>query len=242
MELFRLDQGEGFKEFVHGADAARHDDEGVAVFDQERFPREKITHVHTGIQPGIDMLLMRQNDVDSNTATAGFLRPAIGRFHDAGSAAGHHREAQTGDFSGNLPCFLIPRMAFIQPGGAEYRDARAHKMEGAQAAEEVEENEPQGFDFLPSAVRPCDELSVRRSKHVTFAGGFCHGDGGRGSSRGSRGRIGRHARNSVAKRGRIATNDLVENLSVTTWPAPLIARARRRHSTTSGAHRLTLPD
>src|SRR4029077_14040385 len=89
-----LNQGERFKKFVEGADAAGHNHEGVGIFYQKRLANEKIMQPDTKIEIHVGSLLEWQLNVASNRPPSDLFWAAIGSFHDAWAAAGHHRESE----------------------------------------------------------------------------------------------------------------------------------------------------
>jgi hypothetical protein len=51
-------------------------------------------------------LLVRQFDVQADRRRLAGVRALVGRFHDAGAAAGDHREAGVGQFAGDFAASL----------------------------------------------------------------------------------------------------------------------------------------
>jgi hypothetical protein len=58
-----LNQGQHFEELIERAEAARHEDEGDAVFDETNFARKEIMKVDGDIGETIAPLFVRQLDV-----------------------------------------------------------------------------------------------------------------------------------------------------------------------------------
>ena len=55
-----LDEGQGFKEFIQGAEPAGKDNEGRGVADEHEFPCEEVPEGHGHVQIGIQRLLARR--------------------------------------------------------------------------------------------------------------------------------------------------------------------------------------
>src|SRR5438477_12598995 len=60
-------------------------------------------HPHAAVEIRVRRLLGRQLDVAANRAATDLFRAAVGRFHDAGSAAGHDGETQPRNCRAHLP-------------------------------------------------------------------------------------------------------------------------------------------
>ena len=140
LDLVRLDEGRRLEDFVQGAEAAGHGDEGVGVFHQHQLADEEVPEGHPAIEVGVGLLFLRQLDVAADGVAAGFFGAAVGGLHDAGPAAGHHREAGArqplADFAGQDVILMLGR----ESRRAEHRHARADEMELAEAAHDLEEN------------------------------------------------------------------------------------------------------
>src|SRR5437879_64017 len=90
LQLACLHQGEHFPKLVHGAETPRKDDERLGELREPQLAHEKV--VKLKIEPGTDVgvrpLLMGQFDAQTDGFAAGLGRAAVGRLHDAGTAAG----------------------------------------------------------------------------------------------------------------------------------------------------------
>ena len=94
-DLAGLDQGERLEQLVQRAEAAREDDEGRGVLHEHRLAHEEEVEVEAAWSTiGVGALLERQLDVAPDREAAGFAGAAVGRLHDAGAAAGDHRECR----------------------------------------------------------------------------------------------------------------------------------------------------
>src|SRR5207245_9820643 len=89
-ELAGLQQREHFPEFVHGAKAARKNNEGFGELREPELAHEKVMEVEAqlGADVGIRELLVGKLDGKADGLAAGFRSAAVGGFHDARAAAG----------------------------------------------------------------------------------------------------------------------------------------------------------
>jgi len=102
------------------------------------------------VDVGIRPLLVRQLDVAADRAPAHLLGPAIGRFHDAGPAAGHDRESPPRQPGAHLAAQFVVGMLGLEAGGAEHGDAGPDPVQRAEAPQELEED-PDGARQLEGA-------------------------------------------------------------------------------------------
>ena len=93
-ELFRLDEGEDLEELVERAEPAGKDHECLRQVREPELPHEEVVELE--VQPAGDVrvraLFERQPDVQADRLASRLVRPAVGRLHDAGAAAGAHDE------------------------------------------------------------------------------------------------------------------------------------------------------
>src|SRR6266851_3458208 len=117
-QLSRLQQGEHFPEFVHGAEAAGKNDERFGDLREPKFAHEEVVKIEAqlGADVGVGELLVGQLDGQADGFSAGFGGAAVGGFHDAGTAAGaNHKAARTraerkrpgGDAVGKFARFFV---------------------------------------------------------------------------------------------------------------------------------------
>ena len=62
-DFFSLDEDEGFKDFVHGSEAAGEDDEGLGVFDEHDFADKEVVEVYESVEVWVWDLLHGEFDV-----------------------------------------------------------------------------------------------------------------------------------------------------------------------------------
>lgn len=132
-----LDEGERLKHFIHGAEAAGHHDESIAVLQQKHFPNEEVFHRYPLIEVRIVGLLKRKFDVAADGAAIDVFGAAVSGLHDTGTTARDDGESEFGDGGAHLAGELVRRMVFLEACGAKHCDARADKVKGAEAVEEV---------------------------------------------------------------------------------------------------------
>ena len=118
-----LHEGEDFESFVHGAEAAGEEGDGVGLFDEVELAGEEVVEVDeffVAVDDFVCALLERETDVEAE----GFLAAgsALGGAHDAIAAAGDDHVIElahlAGEFLGGLECGIGGRGA----GGAEDDD------------------------------------------------------------------------------------------------------------------------
>ena len=187
--LTGLDEGEGLKHFIHGAEAAGHHDEAIAVFEEEDLADEEVFHRDPLVEVGVMGLLEGEFDVAADGAAVDVFGAPIGGFHDAGAAAGDDGETEFGDGGAHLAGELVGRVIFFEARGAEDGDAGADEVEAAEAVEEVANDFEEEAEFFEAAVGATDEVAVIDFAAVGFFGVFVFGGGGEG-----RGEDGRHGR------------------------------------------------
>lgn len=132
----RLHKREHFKEFIQCAEAARHKNEGNAVFDKANFAREKIMKVDGDIGIFVSLLFERQFDIQPNGFAFGFTRAAIGCFHDSGSAACDDGEVLFRQDFSKFHSDLVIRIGRRQARGPKDCDCRADSGHGFERVNE----------------------------------------------------------------------------------------------------------
>ena len=85
------------------------------VFHEHELADEKITEIAAGFHILVATLLVRQFDMQAHGLAPGLEGSLVGRFHDAGAAAGDDAEARVhqhaGDFFGVLVFLHVRRAA-----------------------------------------------------------------------------------------------------------------------------------
>lgn len=160
IEFIRLDKSQGFEQFVECAEAAGHDDEGVAIFDQHHFAHEEVAQGDMGIQVWIGVLFVRQFDIAGDGAAADIFGAAITGLHDAGASAGHDGESHFCGGRSHLTGQLVMRIIFLGAGGPKNGDAWADEMQSTEAAEHVPSDAHQGDGFFGARLGAGEEEPV----------------------------------------------------------------------------------
>ena len=88
-DFFGLDEDECFEDFIHGAEAAGHDDECFGVFDEHDLADEEVVEVNEAVEVWVWVLLHGELDVASQREPPRFSGASVGGFHDAWSSTGH---------------------------------------------------------------------------------------------------------------------------------------------------------
>ena len=143
-----LDQCQELADFIQGAKAAGHEDEGGTIFDEAGLAREEITERHREIDVGIGLLLEREHDIEADRASAGIMSAAVARFHNARAAAGNDCKAALCQKSSYLLGLFVGRMFGRSPGRAEDADRFAQRGQGLKGIDKVchdPENSPGVF-------------------------------------------------------------------------------------------------
>ncbi len=161
MNLFRLDQGDRFEEFVEGTETSGHDYKAVGVFQQQHFSNEEVPNVDRTVEVGIGLLFEGEFDVDSDTSPADILCAAIGSLHDPWTATGHDGESETSDCCCQFPRLLVVGIVFAQSRRAEDRDGRANEMKGAEPFYELRHHLERERQFTPSRLPSLQEPYFR---------------------------------------------------------------------------------
>ena len=134
MDLPRLDEGQRLEELVERAEAAREEDERLGRLHEHRLPGVEVAERHADVAVRVQVLLVRQLDVEADGDAARLLGAAVGRFHDARTAAGDNGEAGVDGKSSETPRVLVPGVALRRARRAEDRHARhADRLDGEEA-------------------------------------------------------------------------------------------------------------
>src|SRR5207249_745263 len=83
---------------------------------------------------------------------------AVGGLHDAGTAAGHHREASASQALTDLARLDVILMLGRETRRAEHRDTRTEEMKTAEAAQDLEEDAKGSSQFKTAFLRSLEEL------------------------------------------------------------------------------------
>ncbi len=128
--LAGLHQGQGFHQFVQGAEPSRHHHVGGGEFDEHHLAGEEMAECLADVLVGVGMLFVGQLDVEADAGGLAEVGPLVGRLHDAGASAGDDRKARVGQQTGDLLGEHIVGVVVGHPGAAEYGNRRA---DGGQA-------------------------------------------------------------------------------------------------------------
>ena len=96
VDLAGLDERQRLEQLVEGAEATGEDDERLRIFHEHRLAHEEVAEVGGQVDVGVDAGLVGQVDAQADRDALGFLGTPVGGLHDAGPAAGDHREALLG--------------------------------------------------------------------------------------------------------------------------------------------------
>ena len=115
----RLHQREHLEHLVERAKAAGEHDGARAVFDEHRLAHKEVAEVHAEVHVFVEPLLVRQLDTQANRLAVDARRSPVGRFHNAGAAAGDNRHAALGDLAADGACRLVDWVGLGRAGAAE---------------------------------------------------------------------------------------------------------------------------
>ena len=119
-----LDESERFEQFIQGAETPGHHHQGIALTQEEQFPREEITEVEqspfAAAHEWVRMLLEGEINIQADAVTA--TGAAVRRLHDAAPCTGHHLEAGLNSQTGHLFGQLVAGVVNGGAGGTEDRD------------------------------------------------------------------------------------------------------------------------
>jgi len=158
-DLARLREREGLEQLVEGAEAAGEDHEAARVAHEHDLAGEEVVELERYVAVGVAALLERQLDVEPDRAGTGVPRPAVGRLHDSGPAAGDDREPALTDEAGGLAREGVLGVVRGRPGRAE---------EGCRGADSGERVEP-GSQLVGDALEPV-LVGERRSDRRLLGG------------------------------------------------------------------------
>src|SRR5207249_8406260 len=102
-------------------------------------------------------LLEWQLNVASDRAAADFFCAAVGRFHDPGSAASHHREAESRNRRAHFSRQLVVRIVRLDTGGAKDGYARPHEMQHAKSVQKIPHHSEQRAKLREARARTFEE-------------------------------------------------------------------------------------
>jgi hypothetical protein len=103
-----------------------------------------------------------QFDVAPDAATAGFFRPAVCRFHDAGTTTGHDGETHVTGRRTHLAGELVVRVVLSHPGRSEDGDAGPGEMESAKATEHLSGDAKDRAEFTTTKPGTAEEETITR--------------------------------------------------------------------------------
>jgi len=114
-----LDQGQGFQQFVQGAEAPGHDHVGAGALHKHEFAGEKVAKGLGNVLERVGYLFVGQLDVEAHGRAFAEIGALVGRFHNARTAAGNHREARVGQEPGDFFRLHVVGRIRGHPGAAE---------------------------------------------------------------------------------------------------------------------------
>ena len=92
-DLVGLYQRERFGKLIDRSGPTLHDNEGVGIFYQESLAHEKVMQRDAAVEKCVRLLLEFQLYIATDGTAIDIFCSAIGRFHDAGTTAGHDGES-----------------------------------------------------------------------------------------------------------------------------------------------------
>ena len=93
LDLPRLDEHERLEQLVERPEAAGEEHEGLGGLHEHRLARVEVAERQADVAVRVQLLLVRQLDVEADGHASGFLRASVRALHHARPAAGHDREA-----------------------------------------------------------------------------------------------------------------------------------------------------
>jgi hypothetical protein len=165
-----LNQRERFVQFIERSQSARQHDKTVRVFEQQHLANEEVVAGNPAIEVRVGRLFERQFDVAPDRQAARIVRAAIGGFHQARTAAGHHGKPHSAEPATHLARQFVVLVAFLEAGGAEHGDARSDEMQVTKSIQEVARGAQQEHRLAHAGVGPLKEQSFGLG--VVFG---CHG-------------------------------------------------------------------
>src|SRR5690606_684565 len=111
-----LYQREDFKELVHGAQPAGHDDKSERILDKQDFAYKEVPHIDPSVHVWIGLLFVRQLDVTANRNATIFPCTPVCGFHNAGATPCQYRYAGFSKFLSHFIGLLIVGMIFFESG------------------------------------------------------------------------------------------------------------------------------
>ena len=118
-------------------------------------------HSDAAIEISVRRLLGCQLNVASNGAATDFFRAAVGRFHDAGSAAGHHCEPEPCNCRAYFPSELVIRIIAFNPSRAENGHTWTDEVQDAKSAQKIAHDSQKGEELGKTRTRPFEEDFIR---------------------------------------------------------------------------------
>ena len=163
-DLPRLDQRQRLEEFVHGAEAAREDDEGFRVLDEHRLAHEEVVELDAEVDELVEALFERQLDVEADRQATAFTGTPVGRFHGARAAARDDGEAPAGELGRQRAGGIVHRVGRPNACRSEEGDGRTDGGERIEAGHELrlDTQHPPGVAFqeLRGSIGPLKQLAV----------------------------------------------------------------------------------
>ena len=120
-----MHQRDDFKKLVQRSKTAGHENKTDAVFDEANFAGKKIMKMDRDVRVAIALLFVRQFDVQADGFAPRLGRAAIGRFHDARSAAGDDPQIIFRQAFANLHRHFVIRIGWARARRAENGHGRS---------------------------------------------------------------------------------------------------------------------
>ena len=159
-----LDQRQCLEQLIHGAEAAREDDEGFRVLDEHRLAHEEVVELDAEVDELVEALLERQLDVETDRQTATFTGAHVGRFHYARAAASDDGEAPPGELGRQRARGIVHRVGRTNARRTEERYSRTQGGQRIEARHELglDAQHPPGvaFEELRGVPGPLQQLAV----------------------------------------------------------------------------------
>ena len=117
-----LHEDKNFGEFIESAEAAREEDVDFAGDGEHDFASKEVAELDRVGDVWVDMLLVREFDIETDAASAGFIGAFVGGLHDSWAAAGDNGVAVLSELEAELLGELAPFAVFWKASGAEDRN------------------------------------------------------------------------------------------------------------------------
>ena len=148
LDLVSLNEGNGFKKFIHRSKAPGKDDVGDGILDEHHLPDEEVTEAQCDVGIGVRFLLHGKFHVETDRFSPCQGGPFVGRLHGPRSSSGNDPEAVLREEPADLFGLFVNGIPRRHAGRPEDADGGMVAGEGIKAFNKLSHNMEHSPGFL----------------------------------------------------------------------------------------------